>query len=186
MNLIDIREASDAQLSEAARILVEALSHVPSAWKTHEAAMDEVASFFIDDERRALLACEGAFVRGWIGRIAVYSHCWELHPLVVDPPAQGRGVGTALVRALEQEAALAGVLTIMLGSDDDFGGTTLFGRNLGLDPLPSLTQIAPTDRGHPFTFYRRLGYAVCGVIPDANGPGRHDILMSKRIGGDKA
>ncbi len=182
MQLIDIRTASDAQLSEAARILVEALAHVPSAWKTHEAAMDEVATFFIDDERRALIACEGAFVLGWIGRIAAYSHCWELHPLVVDPPAQGRGIGTALVHALEQEAALSGVLTITLGSDDDFGGTTIYGRDLGPDPLAPLATLAPIGRGHPFTFYRRLGYAVCGVIPDADGPGRHDILMAKRIG----
>jgi aminoglycoside 6'-N-acetyltransferase I len=37
--------------------------------------------------------------------------------------------------------------------------------------------------GHPFAFYQKLGYEVVGVIPDANGFGKPDILMAKRIGG---
>lgn len=38
------------------------------------------------------------------------------------------------------------------------------------------------DRGgHPFAFYRLLGYEVVGLLPDANGSGRHDILMAKRV-----
>jgi aminoglycoside 6'-N-acetyltransferase I len=36
-------------------------------------------------------------------------------------------------------------------------------------------------RGHPFLFYRKLGYVVTGVMPDANGRGRPDIYMSKRL-----
>ncbi len=35
---------------------------------------------------------------------------------------------------------------------------------------------------HPFRFYRRLGYVVTGCMPDANGPGRPDIYMSKPAG----
>lgn len=180
MQLIDMRDTNGGQRAQAARILVDALAHAPSAWKTLEEAAAEVETFVADDERRAWLAYEGDAVLGWIGRIATYSRAWELHPLVIDPRAQGRGIGTTLVAALEQSAAEAGVLTISLGSDDDFGGTNLFGRDLGPDPLQALAGIAPA-KGHPFTFYRRLGYAVCGVIPDANGPGRHDILMAKRL-----
>jgi hypothetical protein len=36
-------------------------------------------------------------------------------------------------------------------------------------------------RMHPFLFYRKLGYVVTGVMPDANGRGRPDIFMSKRL-----
>jgi len=42
-----------------------------------------------------------------------------------------------------------------------------------------------TLRGHVFGFYQKLGYVVVGAIPDANGFGKPDILMAKRIG-DKA
>jgi aminoglycoside 6'-N-acetyltransferase I len=36
-------------------------------------------------------------------------------------------------------------------------------------------------KNHPFTFYERLGYHIVGVIPDANGIGKPDILMAKRL-----
>jgi aminoglycoside 6'-N-acetyltransferase I len=38
-------------------------------------------------------------------------------------------------------------------------------------------------RGHPFEFYLKLGFSVVSVIPNANRPGKHDILMAKRVGG---
>lgn len=37
-------------------------------------------------------------------------------------------------------------------------------------------------RRHPYEFYLKLGYTVVGVIPDANGPGKPDILMATRLG----
>ena len=36
-------------------------------------------------------------------------------------------------------------------------------------------------RGHPYEFYQKLGFVIVGVIPDANGPGKPDILMTKRV-----
>jgi hypothetical protein len=34
---------------------------------------------------------------------------------------------------------------------------------------------------HPYEFYQKLGYQIVGVIPDANGPGKPDILMAKSL-----
>ena len=37
-------------------------------------------------------------------------------------------------------------------------------------------------RGHPYEFYQRLGFEIVGVMPDANGFGKPDIYMAKRVG----
>ena len=39
-------------------------------------------------------------------------------------------------------------------------------------------------KGHPYEFYQKLGYVIVGVIPDANGPGKPDIIMARRIEAD--
>ena len=169
------------QREDAAAILVAALAHVPSAWKEMRDAQAEVATFFENPERLAIGAVEEGRLVGWIGAIRHSAHAWELHPLVVNPAHQSRGCGTRLVGALEDAARRAGACTIWLGTDDDFGGTNLFGKDVYPDILEHLRRLAPTE-GHPFTFYRRLGYTVVGVIPDADGPGKPDILMAKRIG----
>ena len=109
-----------------------------------------------------------------------YRHGWEIHPLVVAPNRQRRGIGSALLARLEARARSDGALTLFLGSDDDYGGTTLFGRDLLPDVLGQARTLRATARGHPLTFYRRHGYVVVGVLPDVNGAGRPDILMAKR------
>lgn len=166
----NLHELDDMARSEAARILVEALAHVPSAWFDQTSAMEEVLSFVTDDERLALVALEDGEVRGWIGAIRHAEFGWELHPLVVDPEYQRQGWGSRLVGALEEVAREAGVITLWLGTDDDFGGTSLYGKDLYPDVLGNLRTLTATH-GHPFTFYRRLGYAVTGVLPDVDGFG---------------
>ena len=118
---------------------------------------------------------------GLVGGVDSYPKALELHPLVVDPGHQGRGVGSALLAALEARAAAMGKLTVHLGTDDEVGGTTLFGVEVYPDALAKLSAIAPTT-GHPFFFYRKHGYEPVGLIPDANGYGKPDLLMAKRVG----
>ena len=48
------------------------------------------------------------------------------------------------------------------------------------DDIPRhITELRDLGTRHPFLFYRRLGYVVTGIVPDANGPGKPDIYMSK-------
>ena len=49
------------------------------------------------------------------------------------------------------------------------------------DNLPQRLATVRNLRRHPFEFYQRLGFTIVGVVPDANGPGKPDILMAKRI-----
>jgi len=36
-------------------------------------------------------------------------------------------------------------------------------------------------RRHPYEFYQKLGFVIVGVMPDANGWGKPDIIMAKRV-----
>jgi aminoglycoside 6'-N-acetyltransferase I len=126
-------------------------------------------------------ALEGERLVGWIGALRSYANGWEIHPLVVAPYHQRRGIGSALLARLEARARDDGILTLFLGSDDDYGGTNLHGRNLWPDVLGHAATAAATPRGHALTFYRRHGYHIAGVLPDVNGRGRPDILMAKRL-----
>src|SRR5262249_53686314 len=89
--------------------------------------------------------------------------------------------GSALLGQLEARARHEGVVTLFLGSDDDYGGTTLFDVDVWPDVLSRAASLRATQRGHALAFYRRHGYAVVGLLPDVNGPGRHDIMMAKRL-----
>jgi aminoglycoside 6'-N-acetyltransferase I len=78
-------------------------------------------------------------------------------------------------------AANGGALTLQLGSDDEDEMTSLAGVDLYPDPLRHLAKLT-NRKDHPFGFYLKCGYAVVGVVPDANGLGKPDILLAKRVG----
>jgi aminoglycoside 6'-N-acetyltransferase I len=185
VKILHLREASAELIGCAAEILVKAFrENWPDAWPDLASAEREVADCLAPDRA----ACRGAFdestgaLLGWIGATPIYDgRVWEIHPLAVDPDFQRQGVGTALVRDLERLAAKAGVLTLWLGSDDENAMTSLAGADLYPDPLAHLAALRDR-KGHPFAFYRKLGFALAGVLPDANGLGKPDIFMAKRVG----
>ena len=69
---------------------------------------------------------------------------------------------------------------IYLGSDDESGMTSLHGVDLYDNTFDKLVNIQSVG-GHPYMFYEKLEYKIIGVFPDANGIGKPDILMAKRI-----
>src|SRR5919106_7015878 len=130
MEIVDFTALPPARHTDAAKILREALAHLPSAYNAPGEAEAEVALRCADADWLGHAALEDGRLVGWIGAIRTYSHGWEIHPLVVAPDCQRRGIGSALMAALEARARNESVLTLFLGSDDDYGGTNLFGRDL--------------------------------------------------------
>ncbi len=175
--------ADDAELIEqVAAMLVAAFArHWPEAWPTLDAAREEVRESFAPGRISRVAIDDAGEALGWIGGIAEYDdNVWELHPLVVRPDAQGRGIGRALVGDLEEQARARGGLVLQLGTDDEDNMTSLGGVDLFPDVLGALGRIRNLRR-HPYEFYQKLGYSIVGVIPDANGFGKPDILMVKSI-----
>jgi aminoglycoside 6'-N-acetyltransferase I len=78
----------------------------------------------------------------------------------------------------------AGGTTIYLGTDDEDNMTSLSGIDLYPNVVEHIAHMRNLRR-HPYEFYQRLGYVIVGVIPDANGMGKPDIIMAKRVGIDR-
>ncbi|MCS6834652.1 MAG: GNAT family N-acetyltransferase [Anaerolineae bacterium] len=180
-NLRRLHAEDETLIAQAAQVLQAAFDGLTPSWRAWEDALSEVREVIDDaDLLIAALDDEGQ-VLGWIGGLEQYDgHVYELHPLCVAPQAQGQGIGRALVLALEDEARRRGATTIFLGTDDETGHTNIS----GIDLYPQLAyylENLQSTANHPFTFYAHLGYRVTGFIPDANGLGKHDILMAKRL-----
>ncbi len=150
--------------------------------RTVAAAREEIAESFADGRiSRAAIDIDTDTAVGWIGGIPAYDpYAWELHPLAVDPDYQGRGVGRALVADLEAQVKARGGLTLYLGSDDEMGLTSLHGIELYPNPLEHLARIQNLRR-HPYEFYQKCGFVFTGIVPDANGFGKPDLLMAKQV-----
>lgn len=156
-------------------MLTESFPHCYS-----DCAKEEVVRF-LEEERIALVALEGDRVVGFVGAIPQYGRTgFELHPLMVAKDFQSRGMGTALVKALEKEVRDTGGLLLYLGCDDEFHQTSLSDTDLFVDTFGKIERIENLSM-HPFSFYQKVGFTIVGVIPDANGVGKPDIIMAKRV-----
>jgi len=151
-----------------------------ACWDTMDNARREMDEC-LQDERFILAAVENDTVIGFIGGRPEYNgHVWELHPLVVKRDLRCTGIGRQLVAAFETEAAARGGITAYLGTDDEDDSTSLSGCDLYENIYGKMANAANIER-HPFEFYQKCGYAIVGVVPDANGCGKPDIMMAKRI-----
>jgi aminoglycoside 6'-N-acetyltransferase I len=176
---MQIVDYAPAMREGCARVLVDAFkTFAPDSWPTMDDGrqeVDECAGF-----GPLRVAVDGDEVLGWVGLRHSYAKVWELHPLAVAPAHQRTGVGSALVADLEALAARSGAMTVQLGSDDVIGLTSLADVDVYPDPLVHLAALE--DRGgHPFVFYKKCGFVLTGIVPDANGFGKPDIILSKRI-----
>ena len=177
----DLAQSDQDAVEQTAMLLVEAFRGHSAAWPDFVTAYEEVQESFTDDRLSRIARDDEGRVAGWIGGISAYDgHVWEVHPLAVRPDLQRSRIGTALLSDLERLAATRGGLTLWVGTDDEDGRTSLGGEELFPDLVGRLAVIE--NRGdHPFAFYLRRGFALAGVLPDANGLGKPDIFLAKSI-----
>jgi aminoglycoside 6'-N-acetyltransferase I len=172
-------ELNTTQIKQAAEILTASL---PLGYPTLKDAFDELHKRLIP-ENTLLAAVEDDTVIGWGGIFAPHydGNVFELHPLAVREDKRKQGVGSAIVFALEEEARKQGGLTIQLGADDEKEGGETSLANVDLyDDLPGkIRNFVPGT--HQAAFYIKLGYKLIGVMPDANGRGKPDIFLGKKL-----
>lgn len=107
-----------------------------------------------------LFAHRGGAVVGYscYGRIPLTQSSYDLYWIVVDPAAQGSGVGRRLIAATE-------------GAVIEAGGTALYAET------SSRAQYDPTR-----AFYARSGYTAAAEFPDFYAPGDGKVVFVKRLG----
>ena len=182
MNIITLIPDNELIIHQTAQLLMDAFrEHWPDAWPTLDEATKEVHEM-LEAERICRIAIdEQGNLLGIIGGIPGYDgHVWELHPLAIQPSMQGKGIGRALVEDFEELVRQRSGLTITLGSDDEDNMTSLSNVDLYENLWDKIKNIRNL-KGHPFEFYQKLGYVITGAVPDANGRGKPDIIMSKKI-----
>jgi aminoglycoside 6'-N-acetyltransferase I len=182
MKIIPFDPAQNHLIQQAAQLLMDGFKeHWPDAWPTLEDALEEVQEMLSADRILRVAIDEQGNLVGLIGGIPQYDGLvWELHPLVVKTGMQFKGVGSALVRDFEEQVRARGALTIVLGSDDEDDQTSLSNADLYNDLWKQIREIR-NFKQHPYEFYQKMGYVISGVVPDANGIGKPDILMAKRL-----
>jgi len=185
MKIVNMQTLSETQRIQAAQVLTDEL---PIGWANLAEAMGEIVKH-VDNPRRDgdgeslyLAAMDGDDVLGWTGMLPSYDgKVYELHPLVVRRDKQGQGIGAKLVQAIEHAAKERGGLTLCLGADDEKPGgeTSLANVDLYDDLSRRIREFDPGT--HQSKFYMKLGFKIIGVMPDANGIGKPDIFMAKRL-----
>ena len=183
IRIVDLGSGDEERIRAIGAILVDGFrQNAPEAFPDVETAIAEVRESFAADRVSRVAVDDGGEVVGWIGGIRHYGgHTWELHPLAVRPDRQQQGIGRALVKDFEQQVIARGGTSIYLGADDEMNQTSLGGVDLYPDVWSHVRNIR-NHRRHQYEFYQKLGYTIVGVIPDANGFGKPDIFMAKRVG----
>ena len=178
MKIIDLQNTDNKYINEAAQLLID---NFDDSWNTMDSAIEEVLES-LDEEKISRIAVDNNDeVVGWIGGMPEYDgNVWEMHPLVVRKDSQSKGIGKLLVEDFENKVSEKGGITILLGTDDENNRTSIGGIDIYDNYLVNIENIKNLGR-HPSGFYKKMGYIVVGTIPDANGFGKPDILMAKRV-----
>lgn len=180
MKIVNMKMLNKTQIFQAAQILS---SELPIGWPTTDKALLEINERWKDEPDALFIAAvENDEVIGWCGILPRYSgNVFELHPLAVRRDWQRKGVGTKLVDGISVFAREKGGLTLMVGADDEKpGGETSLANADLYDNLPS--HISEFNPGaHQTAFYLKQGFKIIGVMPDANGIGKPDIYLAKRL-----
>lgn len=177
---VDLAESNQYQL-EAARILKDAfISKGNLAWPDMKSAINEIEEC-IEDPNITLGLCINDQLVGWAGIRPMYDKTWELHPLVVNPKFQNSGFGKKLMFEIEAKAKEQGIIGLVLGTDDEYEGTSLSEVDISESNIFSEINDIKNLKRHPFEFYKKCGYMIVGIIPNANGIRKPDIWMWKNV-----
>src|SRR5262245_53670887 len=94
MKISKLESTDRNAIEQAAEALVAGfVSMGPDAWPDLASARQEVHEALVTGKICLAAKDDDGVLQGWIGGRHAYARVWELHPLVVHPRAQERGIG---------------------------------------------------------------------------------------------
>ena len=172
---------SENTINQAALILLESFPEADTRPDIgRKKALDTVNECTADGNIAAGLKLKSQLI-GWAGLRPMYEKTWELHPLAIKPEFQRKGYGRILLNELEKIAQGKGIIGIVAGSDDETNSTSLSEKEITGENIFEEIKNIRNHRNHPFEFYKKCGYSIVGVIPNANGQNKPDIWLWKDI-----
>ncbi len=170
-----------SHVDAAAHILVAAFKDRSPAWPTF-AAGHATVSEFVDSPHISYGAFLDNELIGWVGATPSYNgQSWEIQLLGVSPQWQRRGIATSLLKLLSEAVQRNGGHTLFVWCDDESESTTIGGKDIFTTPLEAIQAHVSGPR-HAGGFYEQFGFVRCGILPNANGLGKPDILYAMAIG----
>jgi aminoglycoside 6'-N-acetyltransferase I len=140
--IVTMGSFDEGRIVEVCELLVRSFRDLSPTWvPTVDAARATVVEALEPAMLSRVLLIDDRVV-GWVGARHDYGSVWELHPLVIDEAMRGRGYRRALVNDVECLAAGNGALTMLLGTSDEVGRTTLTGQDLFVDVITALCEIS--------------------------------------------
>jgi len=148
---VRIRHATDGDLPAIRHLFNVLIPTTTIAWRDHPADEDEIAEWFADQQEHGypvLVAeldgevvgytCWSRFRGG--PRFPGYRHTVEL-TVHVDGDHQGRGIGSALLEHLIDEAGERDVHVLVAGIDADNAGSLALHRRLGFQEVARMPEV---------------------------------------------
>jgi len=179
--IVAVRAQDQAFIDALAELTFHAFRrHAPEWLPTLGAAREEVLESLQSGRQSFALVDASVAPIGWIAVEAQGARVWEIHPIAVRVADQGKGHGRALVEHVERLARATGILTLFASTSDEVGATSLSGVDLYADPVGALAS-ARWQESHACEFWRRVGFKLVGVLPDAEGPGKPSIHFAKAV-----
>ena len=174
-------DESETIKAQAAQILLKTFARAamwPGLNEKH--ALESVNECLVEGNITIGIEIDGQLI-GWTGLRPMYEKTWELHPMAIVPEYQRKGYGRILMNELEKEAGKKGIIGITAGSDDETNSTSLSDKELTGDNIFEEIKNIKNYKNHPYEFYRKCGFIIVGVIPNANGLKKPDIWLWKDI-----
>ena len=166
---------------QAAQLLLETFPETTMWPGLHEKEALETVNECIAEENIAIGIKIKDKLIGWVGLRPMYEKTWELHPLAIKPEFQGKGYGRILMNELEKTAQEKGIIGIVAGSDDETNSTSLSEKKITGENIFEEIKKIKNYKNHPYEFYKKCGYSIIGIIPNANGQNKPDIWLWKDV-----